>query len=130
MMEAKRYGVADKVKLIGAVTEEEKSWYYEHCKAFVFPSRGEGFGLPVVEAMHFGKPVFLSASTSLPEVGGDAAYYFESFDPAAMQRVFENGMNDFNNHDRVVTIKQQAEKFSWDKAAREYLDVYRNCLQK
>ena len=127
--EAKKHGVEDRLKLIGPVTDEEKSWYYQHCQAFVFPSVGEGFGLPVLEAMYFGKPVFLSAYTSLPEVGGEAAYYFNNFDPAAMQKVFENGMKDFNDHNRVAAILQQAAKFSWDKAAGEYLSVYRNCLQ-
>jgi len=127
---ARMHGVEARVKLIGPVTDEEKSWYYQQCMAFVFPSIGEGFGLPVVEAMHFGKPVFISASTSLPEVGGDAAYYFNSFDAADMQKVFEKGMNDFNNNNRVAAIKQQAAKFTWSKAANEYLDVYRNCLKK
>lgn len=128
IIEAKKQGVEDRVKLIGPVTEEEKSWYYQNCEAFVFPSMGEGFGLPVLEAMHFGKPIFLSAYTSLPEVGGDAAYYFDSFDPTAMQNVFEKGMNDFNSHNRVPAIQQQADQFNWNKAAGEYLSVYRNCL--
>ena len=126
--EAKKHSVEDRVKLIGPLNDIEKSWYYKNCKAFVFPSVGEGFGLPVLEAMHFGKPVFLSQSTSLPEVGGDAAYYFNSFDPAAMREVFDTGMNDYNNNSRVAAIQQQAAKFSWDKAAEEYLSVYRKLI--
>ncbi len=128
--EAKKYKVEDRVKLIGAVDEKNKYWYYKHCSAFLFPSIAEGFGFPPLEAMHFGKPVFLSWLTSLPEVGGEAAYYFDDFDPLAMRLVFEKGMNDFNNYNRVPAIQQQAAQFSWDKAAREYLTVYRNCLQK
>ncbi len=125
---AKKWKVEERVKLVGPVTDEKKYWYYQHCLAFVFPSLGEGFGLPVLEAMHFGKPVFLSSSTSLPEVGGGASYYFNGFEPEAMQAVFEKGMSDFNSHDRVALIKQQAASFSWEKAAREYLDVYRQVL--
>ena len=53
---------------------------------FVFPSLAEGFGLPPIEAMHFGKPVFLSRLTCLPEIGGDAAYYFDVFDSQQMRR--------------------------------------------
>ena len=128
MDEARRYNVEKRVKLIGTVTENEKHWYYKNCKAFVFPSIGEGFGLPVVEAMYFGKPVFLSKYTSLPEVGGDAAYYFNDFSPDSMQSVFEKGMNEFKNNNRVDAIKQQAAKFNWKKAAGEYLDVYRSLL--
>jgi glycosyltransferase involved in cell wall biosynthesis len=129
MEEAKRWKIEDRVKLVGAVDEKNKYWYYTHCDAFVFPSVGEGFGFPPLEAMHFGKPVFLSSLTSLPEVGGDAAYYFNDFDPDAMRTVFEKGMNDFHNHNRVAAIQQQAKQFSWDKAAGEYLTVYRNSLK-
>lgn len=126
--EAQRLGVTERVKLVGPVSNEEKFWYYQHCLAFVFPSKAEGFGLPVLEAMHFGKPVFLSKFTSLPEIGGEAAYYFDSFEPDAMRCAFEKGMNDFNNHDRTAAIKKQAASFSWNKAVQEYLDTYRQLL--
>jgi glycosyltransferase involved in cell wall biosynthesis len=126
LSEAKKHGVEQRVKLIGPITEEEKNWYYQHCEAFVFPSVGEGFGMPVLEAMHFGKPVFLANSTSLPEVGGDAAYYFNNFDPAEMKKVFENGMKDYTAGNRIIAIRQQAERFSWDTTAQEYLTVYRS----
>lgn len=127
--EAKKHNVENRIKLIGSINEEEKKWYYQHCNSFVFPSIGEGFGLPVLEAMQFGKPVFISDKTSLPEVGGDAAYYFNNFDPADMQKVFEAGMYDYTSHNRAPVIRQHADRFSWDKAAREYLDVYSNCLK-
>ncbi|MEO5562035.1 MAG: glycosyltransferase family 1 protein, partial [Chitinophagaceae bacterium] len=126
--EAKRLGVADRVKLVGPVTNEEKYWYYQHCLAFLFPSKAEGFGLPVLEAMHFGKPVFISRFTSLPEIGGNAAYYFDNFEPEAMNEVFEKGMNDYNNNERTAAIKKHADSFSWGKAVQEYLGVYRGLL--
>lgn len=53
---------------------------YESCVAFLFPSITEGFGLPVIEAMSFGTPVFLSNSSSLPEVGGNEAFYWNSYE--------------------------------------------------
>ena len=124
LAEAKRHGVESRVKLIGAITDAEKFWYYKNCLAFVFPSIGEGFGLPVLEAMQFGKPVFLSTHTSLPEIGGDAAFYFNDFNAETMQAVFEKGMNDFRNNNGAVKVIAQASCFSWDKAAREYLQLY------
>ncbi|MEI9944446.1 MAG: glycosyltransferase family 1 protein [Chitinophagaceae bacterium] len=130
LQEAQRLGVSDRVKLTGPVSNEEKYWYYQHCHAFVFPSKAEGFGLPVLEAMHFGKPVFLSKFTSLPEVGGDAAYYFDSFEPEAMQATFEKGMNDFMNPGKADAVKQQADKFNWYHAAEEYFGIYRQLLKK
>lgn len=128
MEEARRWNVQDRVKLIGAVDEKDKYWYYRHCDAFLFPSVAEGFGAPPLEAMHFGKPVFLSTYMSLPEIGGTVAYYFDGFEPDAMRLVFEKGMSDYNNHDRIAAIKQQASLFNWNKTAKEYLDVYRQLL--
>ncbi len=125
MEAAAKQGVSARVKMIGPVTEEEKYWYYKHCLAFIFPSIGEGFGLPVLEPMHFGRPVFLSDYTSLPEIGGDAAFYFTSFDPASMRQVFEQGMETYYREGMVEKIKRQAASFNWDKAAQKYITVYR-----
>jgi glycosyltransferase involved in cell wall biosynthesis len=127
--EAEKYNCLNRVHITGPVTDNDKAWYYKNCSAFVFPSIAEGFGLPVIEAMYFGKPVFLSKFTSLPEVGGNAAYYFDNFEPNHMQNVFANGMKDFKKRDREQEIIMQAENFSWDRAAIQYLDLYRECLQ-
>ena len=80
LSEAKKHGVEHRVKITGPVTDIEKCWYYQHCEAFLFPSLAEGFGIPPIEAMTFGKPVFLSDKTSLPEIGGEFAYYFRNFE--------------------------------------------------
>lgn len=125
---AKKFGVENRVRLIGPATEEEKYWYYKNCTAFLFPSYAEGFGLPVIEAMYHGKPVFISDKTSLPEVGGDAAYYFRNFEPENMRKVFEDGMNDYASTNPVEKIRQQAAKFSWNTCAAEYIDVYKQLL--
>jgi len=124
LAEAKKHGVESRIKLVGAIADEEKFWYYKNCLAFVFPSVGEGFGLPVLESMQFGKPVFLSTATSLPEIGGEAAYYFNDFDPSTMKQVFEKGMIDFLNTNGASRVISQAASFSWNKAAQEYLQVY------
>jgi len=130
IQQAKDLQVADRLKLIGPISDEEKSWYYKNCLAFVFPSIGEGFGLPVLEAMYFGKPVFLSRVTSLPEVGGDVAYYFGNFDPVCMKEVFENGMHHYECTQPQRKIIERAKKFSWKNSADEYVNVYRKFLSK
>lgn len=122
--EINKWGVADRVKITGPISENDKHWYYKNCKAFLFPSYAEGFGLPIIEAMHFGKPVFTSTETCLPEIGGDAAWYFSSFDAESMQIAFANGMKDFATNNTVDRIKQRAAFFSWDKAAKQCLDIY------
>lgn len=122
--EAKKWGVENRLIFTGAISENDKQWYYAHCRAFVFPSLSEGFGLPLVEAMHFGKPVFISNATSLPEIGGDAAYIFPDFDPQHMQSVFEAGMKDFTANNREEKVKARAAFFNWDEAAAAYLNIY------
>jgi len=126
--EAEKYGCLSRVHITGPVSDDDKAWYYKNCSAFLFPSIAEGFGLPVIEALHFGKPVFLSKFTSLPEVGGDAAYYFDNFDPLHMQNVFTTGMKDFITRNREQEMIKQADKFSWDRAANQYLNLYAECL--
>lgn len=125
LAEAQQHRVLDKVKIIGPVTEEEKYWYLKNCTAFVFPSLAEGFGLPAIEAMHFGKPVFLSDRTSLPEVGGEAAYYFHDFDPGYMQEVLKEGLAHFTNTQKEQSVREHAAQFSWDTAATAYMKIYR-----
>lgn len=117
-------GVADRLIFTGPISDQDKQWYYAHCTAFVFPSLSEGFGLPLVEAMHFGKPVFISAATSLPEIGGDAAYIFRDFSAEQMQADFAAGMADFITHQRSEAVKKRAAQFSWESAAAAYSEVY------
>lgn len=122
---ARKFKVENRIKLIGPVTEESKYWYYKNCEAFLFPSLAEGFGLPVVESMHFGKPLFLSTRTSLPEIGGKNASYFESFDPEDMQEVFKNGMKSFDYDKDSKELIVRSKEFTWEHAAGQYLELYR-----
>lgn len=128
--EAEKFGCIDRVAITGPVSDDDKAWYFKNCSAFVFPSIAEGFGLPVIEAMHFGKPVFLSKFTSLPEVGGNAAYYFDSFEPEHMLQIFLKGMQDYNENNRAESIMNHAAKFSWETTAKQYLELYEQCLEK
>ena len=104
--------------------EGTKAWLYAHCRGFLFPSFAEGFGLPPIEAMHFGKSVFLSRLTSLPEVGGDVAHYFDGFDGAAMRAVVETGLKQDAAPGRADAIRHHARQFSWTRCAAEHLRLY------
>ncbi len=128
-LNARKYGVEDRVRIIGPVSEGEKHWYLKHCDAFMFPSIAEGFGLPVIEAMNYGKPCFLSRHTCLPEIGSDKAYYFNyDFDPDMMLQEFEAGMHDFACCNKQQEIIDYSMKFSWEKAAAAYWDIYRKLM--
>ena len=126
--EAKRFNVEGRLTFTGPVSEEEKTWYYMNCHAFMFPSIAEGFGLPVIEAMYHGKPVFISTHTSLPEVGGEHAYYFKDFSPETIQLAFEAGMNHYHHVHPEELIKKWALQFDWATTARSYLEVYRSLV--
>lgn len=118
-------GLADRFILVGIIDEKEKRWYYEHASAFIFPSLLEGFGLPVAEAMSFGLPLFLSDKTSLPEIGGPDAFYFQNFDPHSMRDIFINGMNNFNSGTKARLI-ERSKLFDWEKAAKSYCEIYKS----
>ncbi|MDX1911999.1 MAG: glycosyltransferase [Saprospiraceae bacterium] len=127
--EAQRWGVADRINFCGPVGNEEKRNYYEQCSALLFPSLSEGFGLPVVEAMSLGKPVFLSDRTSLPEIGGKEAYYFSDFEPENLCKTFREGMQQFEKDpDKPARMIAWANQFSWEKAADQYLEFYQQLL--
>ncbi|MCF0061719.1 glycosyltransferase family 4 protein [Dyadobacter chenwenxiniae] len=125
---AAKYNVKSRVHITGPISEKDKAWYYKNCSAFVFPSRAEGFGLPVIEAMQFGKPVFLSKFTSLPEIGGKHAYYFDNFEDKHMEEVFNVGMADFVRRNCADEVKNYADSFTWNKAASAYLSLYESLL--
>jgi glycosyltransferase involved in cell wall biosynthesis len=129
--QAKALGVADRVIFAGPIAEAEKYWYYQHCRAFVFPSLMEGFGLPVVEAMAFGKPLFLSTLTSLPEIGGTAAFYFKSFEAGQMQDDLVQGLNHYDSNPAMIEqIKSRVAVFSWKASAKSYMQTYQQILNQ
>lgn len=113
------------VILLGAVPEEEKVWLYANCEAFLFPSLLEGFGLPVIEAMQFGKPVFSSRETSLKEVGGDFAYFWKSFDPQDMKQLIDENLEKFyQDKELIEKEKEYAHSFSYEKHFKAYERLY------
>ena len=110
------------------VTEKEKWWLLQHCTAFAFPSLSEGFGLPVIEAMYFGKPVLLSNLSSLPEIGGNCAYYFNTFEAAEMQHTLAAGLAHYHENNMAGQIRERAQIFSWQHAARQYMHIYNSLV--
>ncbi len=111
------------------ISHEQKAWAYAQCTGFLFPSLTEGFGLPPIEAMHFGKPAFLSRLTCLPEIGGSAADYFDSFNPQAMKQVVQQGLARQQVPGRSAAIQTHAAQFDWDRAGNDYLALYRRLLK-
>ncbi len=121
-------GIND-VIFTGFVGEGCLRWLYEHTAAYVFPSYSEGFGLPGLEAMMHGAPVVSSNLTSLPEVYGDAAEYFDPADPFAMASAIARVLDDPKRTAKLRALgHEQAQKYSWERMAEQTLAVYRAAL--
>lgn len=111
------------VQVLTMVSDAQKAWLYARCSAFLFPSLTEGFGLPPVEALHFGKPLVMSDRTCLPEIGGDAACYWHDFEPASMRRVVEAALAAAGPA-QAEAARRRARGFDWERAADAYVDEY------
>lgn len=119
----RRLGLQDRVELTGHVERHELAALYRGAACLVFPSRYEGFGLPVVEAMASGTPVVAARTGAVPEVAGDAAVLVEPGDPVALAGGIERALAD---RDRLIAAGlERARRYSWAETARKTLDVYR-----
>ncbi|HRI43863.1 MAG TPA: glycosyltransferase family 1 protein [Fimbriimonadaceae bacterium] len=123
--EVDRLGLADAVAFLGYVKSEDLPALFGRCEAYVCASVTEGFGMPVLEAMIAGAPIVTSNGGALPEVGADAALYFDPEDPDAIAE----GLRLALEADREILSRRSLERarhFSWDKTARATLDALRS----
>jgi glycosyltransferase involved in cell wall biosynthesis len=127
--EVSRRRLEGSVVLPGEVNDKTRQWLYENCEAFFFPSLTEGFGFPVLEAMHAGRPVFMARTTCLPEIAGDHGFYLDSFEPSAMAATFAAGMAAFiADPSFAPRAKAHAATYSWSATARGYARIYESLV--
>ena len=104
---------------------------YRDARAFIFPSLYEGFGLPVLEAFSCECPAILSNTSALPEVGGDAALYFDPLDSLSLSNAVERIISDVDLRTRLIQKGNERVKlFSWRKTADLTKNVYENTLNR
>lgn len=126
--EARKQGISG-ITFTGFVSEGQLRWLYENCRAYIFPSLSEGFGLPALEAMMHGAPVASSNATCLPEVYGQAAYYFNPLDVSDMAtKIAEVIDSEVLRKELIQKGKVQAGKYSWKRMAEQTLAVYESVL--
>lgn len=121
--------LGDAVVFIGVVTSAELSALYQRALGLLFPSKFEGFGLPVIEAMRAGCPVICSNACSLPEVAGDAAVMIAPDDLTGMvtaMQIFAS--NQMVRENFIAAGLKQADCFTWKRAAQETAAIYRELL--
>lgn len=115
----------------GFVSDAELKWLYQNCRAYVFASLSEGFGLPALEAMAHGAPVVASNASCIPEVNGDGAHYFNPRKPHDIaDKITEVLENDTLRSQLIKNGRAQLKKFSWRTMAEETLTIYKAALRE
>ncbi|HLH57245.1 MAG TPA: glycosyltransferase family 1 protein [Verrucomicrobiae bacterium] len=114
---------------LGRLPDEILVYLYRHAMGLVFPSKYEGFGLPVAEAMSLGCPVICSAVASLPEVAGAAALFAEMTPGAYLEAMRRISADAILRGELVEMGLVQADKFSWRRCAEQAVEVYRAMLR-
>jgi glycosyltransferase involved in cell wall biosynthesis len=128
--DASSRGLADAVVRLGAVSEAQLRALYRGASALVYPSKYEGFGLPLLEAMASGTPVMASRAASIPEVVGDAGILLDPDDTPSWVDAIDSVLNDQDRRDQLVAAgRLRASQFTWGRTARETADVYRRVAQ-
>ena len=118
-------GVANQISFLGFVSPEELQAVYARATALVFPSRFEGFGLPLLEAFHAGVPVLASNSTVLPEVGLNAALYFDPDSPEQLAQQIKLVLQSAGlRHQLIQKGKEVLSQFSIRRTAAEFQALY------
>ena len=122
-------GLAKRVHFLGFIPEERLASVWFGCEFLIFPSLYEGFGIPVLEAMSIGKPVLCSDRTSLPEVAGDAALYFDPRNPQAMVDCIEKITTDISLRGALVEKgRVRASRFHPDDMTEKYLEIFKKAI--
>lgn len=114
-----KFGVKERIKFLEFVPDDDLPALYAKARCFALPSLYEGFGLPVLEAMAQGCPVVVSNISSLPEIAGDVGIYVDPMNVESIADGIKKGMASRNSD----ALRAQAKKFSWEKAAKQTLEV-------
>jgi glycosyltransferase involved in cell wall biosynthesis len=119
--------VARRLRFAGYLNDEELRALYSSCRAFIYPSLYEGFGLPPLEAMACGAPVIAGRIPALQEVLGDTALLVEPLDVDTLgRRIVELMQSERRRNELTVAGRKRAAEFSWDQAARQTYALYQH----
>lgn len=124
-------GIRERVRFTGNLGDNDLRALYSKCRAFIYPSLYEGFGLPLLEAMACGAPVIASRISSLLETAGNAASFVAAEDPLELAQSIVRLLNDSGERQRLsLAGLQRASEFSWESTAAATLNTYRQVLKK
>jgi len=126
-----QHGLTDRVIKLGYISDEQRSALYQHAEVFVYPSKYEGFGLVILEAMSYGVPVITSNNSSLPEAAGDAAILVEANSVTQLAEAIKQVCLDSKLREKlIIRGLNQATRFTWKDCATSMLALYKDTAGK
>ncbi len=121
---------ADRIHFLGFVSDSELSKLYQNAQMYIIPSKLEGFGIPPLEALQHGVPVAASRASSIPEVLGKAATYFDPSDIESMVEAMNKLTTDKRERTRVLTESHEVlKRYKWIDSVEALMDVYKTSLK-
>lgn len=119
------------VHILGYVDHDDLPALYKNAKALVFPSLFEGFGIPLLEAMATGCPIISSDAASIPEVAGNAAFFFDPHDPRSICAAMHRIIDDHALRENLIRNgKKRVAHYSYDTIARRHLAIFASAFSK
>lgn len=129
--EIKKLGLAEQVQYLGYVDNSEMPCIFQNAAFLVFPSKFEGFGIPLVEAMKTGCPIICANSASIPEVAGEAALFFDPDDDQKLAALMEELLHDDDLKKQLIAKGlARAQLFSWERTAKDTLAVLEKAAER
>ena len=122
--------IAQRIHMIGRVSDENIAWLYQQATAMAYPSLDEGFGFPLLEAMSEQLPIVGSTGGSIPEVAGSAALLVDPLDVQALAEAITNVVSDTSLQAQLHhAATDQYSKFSWEKTADQLINLYSDLVK-
>jgi glycosyltransferase involved in cell wall biosynthesis len=116
--------VNGRIHFLDDVTDEELAWYYHHCAATIYPSRYEGWGLPVAESLSRGRLCLASQATSIPEISADLPEFFDPFDVSGLVALVDRTLRDREwVQQREAAIRRRFVPTPWSQTAGQILQA-------
>ena len=123
--------IRKEIHLTGYVPNKDMPAIINQCKAFLYPSLRESFGIPILEGMACGVPVVTSKTSSMPEIAEDAAAIVDPYNPEKIMEAIKKVIQDDSYRNELISKgMQRAKKFTWENMAQEYLKIYKNVYQE
>lgn len=131
MKQVEDLGLNERVRFLSQVSDEDLVLLYNGASLFAYPTLGEGFGLPLLEAMACGTPVVAANNSSVPEIAGDAAILVNPADTRDLSETISKVLSDGNLRSELsYKGLKRAKEFSWERCAKETIQVYHSIVKE